>query len=322
MATSKKTLIAFQDINKNIIKNIFIDNNDLSLKERHEGLGIKLFPNKIKEVVNNNFNVGIDDNRFNNSIDEVKSFISDSEIDEDTDEKVESNNFKKYGYTCITFLDNNVKNKNQQMKVINFKKTLKSEEERKNRITALIENTNVSISNIKEELFNLGVELNAIGKEVVNDKKIDNSKTWKRARLEVEIEEKEKQLTEYQAKNKKLFTYSIRNQNCIKALRHNINMLEVEIKKNNIDKITENLKSEKLETRLSTQFSILKSLLNVRKDIKANELTTEKKNLKLKVKNDIITVNDKSFNANKVNDFDRQPTTNEYTKKPFFNINN
>ncbi|WP_425380743.1 hypothetical protein [Spiroplasma endosymbiont of Polydrusus pterygomalis] len=88
--------------------------------------------------------------------------------------------------------------------------------------------------------------------------------------------------------------------------------------KNNIDKITENLKSEKFETWLSTQFSILKSLLNVRKDIKANKLITEEKNSK--IKNDITTVNDKSFNASKVNDFDRQPATNAYTKKRYFSI--
>lgn len=570
MATSRKALTTktltktFQDINKNTIKNIFIEDNiadDITVKERHGSLAIKLFPNNI---INSNFSEQrIDDDSFDNSIDEVKSFISESEINEDIDEKVGTNNFKKYGYTCITFLTNNVKNKNQQMKIIDFKKTLKIEEERKNRINALIKNNDVAIVNINKELFSL----KAIHEEVVNDrninKKIDSSNIQKRVKLEFEIKEKEKQLTEYQKEKKKLFTYSFNNQKNIKSLRDNVNMLKVEIKKdsievkieekeqasknletkinntlsenhqeklmwkklkldkeivtlkqendqvvtkiyeeivlqenflyfittllhnnksiteevvyiendesgepnvwtqikryqniniyekdnliiepitrdnkdnfscipikkfllnleaekskisksewgifisvtflsvallliapvsapfllaiawekalisaigvsiawivnkginalvadktkkvealmkkkvfswirkifnkrsigktkeeldikNNIDKITENLKNEKFETRLSAQFSILKSLLNVRKDIKANELITEKKNLK--VKNDITTVNDKSFNANKVNDFDRQLATNEYTKKRHFSI--
>lgn len=89
---------------------------------------------------------------------------------------------------------------------------------------------------------------------------------------------------------------------------------ELEIK-NNVDKLTENLKSEKLETRLSTQFSILKDLLNVRKDRKPNELIVKKEILT--VKSEIIPVANKSFDANKVNNLDSQPSINTKQQQYF-----
>lgn len=289
---SKKTLTAFQHITGNVVNNISVDNdNDIAVKKRHEALAVKFFPNVIKELGNNDLSVNIDNAKFDFCIDEVKSLGNGIEFDEDTDEKVESNNFKKYGYTCITLLENSAGNNKKLLQTVDFEKTLKHEKERGNQIDYLHENNNSSISKIKEEIFKLRTKLKEIAEGLVNntnmmiDKEMRNSKIWRRVQFEDEIKEKSKKMRALMKEQKKLLKYSTKNESYIKSLRRDINNLEIEIKENKIEiKIQKKEKETKnLETKIGSSLSENQQVKLMKKKLKL-----DKEIVALKQKNDQV----------------------------------
>lgn len=81
---------------------------------------------------------------------------------------------------------------------------------------------------------------------------------------------------------------------------------EIEVK-NNINKLIENLKSDKVETKLSAKFSILKDLLNYRKDNTIDKIMSDDFEAITKTKKVDIILTDTNFDAPTINSFGSEP---------------
>lgn len=265
MGSSKRNSITFNDIigNGNIVGNIYditeSSSHMTAPKERHASLAIKVLSDQI--VDDNLDDVDIDNSSFTTSEDEV---LSHSEIGDNYVEKIETNNLKKYQYTCITFFESNITN-NQQMKLAKLKQTLRDEEAREIRINSLKYNNSCLIFEIRRKLFNLNTKLKAICQQLANDTNIIMSnieehinKKWEYIRIKDEIETEEKARQELLKKQKTLCEYINKNKKIRNVLKNNIDILKTKINKKIFNKkfIKKIAASKSLETKINNTLTL------------------------------------------------------------------